>query len=75
MVVIVVVDIRKFSVEKYGFIFNVLFNVFVGKVVEIIVWVYFFGLYLFLFLFCVVIDIKCVEFKILNKDVLEILVI
>lgn len=69
------VDIRKFSVEKYSFIFNVLFNVFVGKVVEIIVWVYFFGLYLFLFLFCVVIDIKCVEFKILNKDVLEILVI
>lgn len=69
------VDIRKFSVEKYSFIFNVLFNVFVGKVVEIIVWVYFFGLYLFLFLFCVVIDIKCVEFKILNKDVLKILVI
>lgn len=75
MVVIVIVDIRKFSVEKYSFIFNVLFNVFVGKVVEIIVWVYFFGLYLFLFLFCVVIDIKCVEFKILNKDVLKILVI
>lgn len=71
MVVIVIVDIRKFSVEKYSFIFNV----FVGKVVEIIVWVYFFGLYLFLFLFCVVIDIKCVEFKILNKDVLKILVI
>lgn len=69
------VNIRKFSVEKYSFIFNVLFNVFVGKVVEIIVWVYFFGLYLFLFLFCVVIDIKCVEFKILNKDVLKILVI